>query len=441
MLKKIKSKISKFIDKYWFLQYLKNNFLCWNIGREFKKSDYHVGLISINIHTKVLNFACPLHTWAFSTFLDKYNVKNTVINYKPCYYGKYDVRHPYDYLIKRKNEGGVVDDYDINIWKELYNEREVRFDKFEDFISKHYRLTDDCYTQKTLDEVDLGFDAYMCVTDVIWKYNGNAGYDRGFFLNCNTMKYKPKIAYAASVGPQNEYAEEKKEEFEELIAPIDYIATREKKLYQHINKNTEQFSSLVIDPVLLQKPKFYKDIMIRPDRKGSKKGYVLLYVVMERRNVKLIETAVEFAKQHDLELIELSEFLEHKNIGGEEHKMIYDIGIEEWLGYIYDADYIITNSFHCCIFSMLFEKQFYAGKRKGDKLPWLLELFGIKDRQVSSAAECNLPPIDYKSIRKLKKLYASQSKLWALKALKAVKNGETVKFKGVERNFIKKTKK
>ena len=91
--------------------------------------------------------------------------------------------------------------------------------------------------------------------------------------------------------------------------------------------------------------------------------------------------------------------------------------------------------------SMLFEKQFYAGKRKGDKLPWLLELFGIKDRQVSSVAGCNLPPIDYKRIRKIKKLYASQSKLWTLKALRAVKNGESNKFKGVERNFLNSAKK
>ncbi len=101
--------------------------------------------------------------------------------------------------------------------------------------------------------------------------------------------------------------------------------------------------------------------MITPKRK---KGFVLVYVVMGT-NPNIVETAINFAKVRDLDVIELSEFIEHQGIGGEDHEFIYDIGIEEWLGYMHEAEYIFTNSFHCCVFSIIFNKQFFAGKLSG----------------------------------------------------------------------------
>jgi hypothetical protein len=113
--------------------------------------------------------------------------------------------------------------------------------------------------------------------------------------------------------------------------------------------------------------------------------------------------------------------------------MIYDIGIEEWLGYMYDADYIFTNSFHCCVFSIIFEKEFFAGKRGGDKLPWLLETFGLAERQVFSAEECNIPNIDYKPVNELRKKYVAQSQAYVLRTLYNVKNGKNGKVQGLEK--------
>jgi len=49
----------------------------------------NIGIISINAHTKVLNFASPLHSYAFQKFLEMHGYEDTVIiDYKPVYYGK-----------------------------------------------------------------------------------------------------------------------------------------------------------------------------------------------------------------------------------------------------------------------------------------------------------------------------------------------------------------
>ena len=59
-----------------------------------------IGIISINAHTKVLNFASPLHTYAFQQFLLNHGIEATIIDYKPVYYKAFDARHPLFYNVQ-----------------------------------------------------------------------------------------------------------------------------------------------------------------------------------------------------------------------------------------------------------------------------------------------------------------------------------------------------
>ena len=56
-----------------------------------------IGLISINMYSKGLNFACPLHTYAFQQFLLANGIESTVIDYKPIYFDNFNMLHPSDY--------------------------------------------------------------------------------------------------------------------------------------------------------------------------------------------------------------------------------------------------------------------------------------------------------------------------------------------------------
>lgn len=58
-----------------------------------------IALISINAHTKVLNFASPLHTYVFQQFLLDNGIKTTIVDYKPVYFKNFDVEHPLFYYI------------------------------------------------------------------------------------------------------------------------------------------------------------------------------------------------------------------------------------------------------------------------------------------------------------------------------------------------------
>jgi len=376
-----------------------------------------VGIISINAHTKVLNFASPLHSYAFQQFLLQHGVESVIIDYKPNYYGEYNPRHPYFYHRKHPMENKKKQRAAEHKWLKLFFARQKRFDKFQNFIDKYYITTEKCYNHELLDREDLGLDCYICATDVIWKCNKKAGFDRGFFLACDSMKGKYKIAYAASRGPVVELSEEKKKEFLGYITQFQHISVREKSFGEYIASISDIRPVQVLDPVLLHEKEFYEPMIERPKRK---KGYVLLYVVMESA-VPLIELAVDFAQKRGLEVIELSENLGDARIPeGTRHKVVYNIGIEEWLGYMDGAEYIFTNSFHATCFSILFHKQFFVGKRNGDKILSVMEIFGLSHRKVEDCfrgREYIAEDIDFAPVDRLRHKYMKESEEFILGAL------------------------
>ena len=336
-----------------------------------------VGIISINAHTKVLNFASPLHTYAFQQFLTREGIDNIIIDYKPCYMKAFDVRHPYDWHVEHPDADPEKQAKLLAKWKTLYDDREKRFDRLQEFIDEKYVATPVLYNQDLLDTEDPGCDIYMAVTDIIWKYNPVNGFDRGFLLNSKCMEGKGTIAYAASRGA-SKYTEEQNEQFRGYIQNIDYITAREKSLMKHVNDQQLTPASLVIDPILLMDADFYRDMEIKP----KEEKYVLCYTVMENKT-GVLKAAFQYAQEHGLTLVDISDdatiLYDHEGLP---RTTYYDIGVEEWLGFMDHAEVIFTNSFHCVCFSMLFHKDFYAGPRGGDKVTWILDLFEIKGRRL-----------------------------------------------------------
>lgn len=383
-----------------------------------------IALISINMYSKKLNFACPIHTYAFQQFLLRNGVETTILNYKPVYYNDFDLRHPADYYRQRydaiadsghqgRRTQEKLDELQqkIDLYSAKYEEREIRYDKFQHFIDTRYVKTDVCYDSDTLEVQDPDFDCYICVTDVIWKYDPADGFDRGFFLASKFMENKWKIAYAASRGVPPTYTPEQEAEFLYYVNDIDFLSAREESLQQYIESRTDRHVEMVLDPVLLNDRSLYDEIAVTP----AEDRYIVLYYVMGRAT-DTIRMAVDYARAHGLKIVELTDFPDSHRL--DEYDDVdkvfrYDVGIEEWLGYIKNAECVFTNSFHGTCFSILFEKKFYAGRRHGDKVTNLLQTLGLSSRRVSSFAEIEQlgeEPIDYDAVnRKLESQRASSS--------------------------------
>lgn len=157
--------------------------------------------------------------------------------------------------------------------------------------------------------------------------------------------------------------------------------------------------------------------------------YILVYYVVEFAEDTL-RMAVDYARAHNLTIVELSdkpvpdrlaEFDDVKKV------FRYDIGIEEWLGYIRNAKRVFTNSFHGTCFSLIFEKSFYVGKRRSDKIINLLEETDLTARHVSDFAEIERmedPDIDYSQVNEKLRSLREKSVSFILNSIAAVKDLE-----------------
>lgn len=312
-------------------------------------------------------------------------------------------------------------------WANLFYEREHRQNRFKEFADKYLKKTQKSYTIKNLDELPFenDFDCFICVTDIIWKRNPHVGFEPVFFLAHDTMKGKKKIAYAACGGPEF-YDRWDTRQFLEYISDFDYISVREKGMQRFIKVNAGIDVPCVLDPVFLQEKSFFEELAAPHSFTG---GYVLVYLA-QSNEPQLVEQAAEFAVEHNLRVIEISDYIENRNKvspGGGEYFHIYDIGIEEWLGYLINAEYVFTNSFHGCCLSIIMNKQFFTGMRNGlgDKIPNLLDMFGLSWRRLDVGRTAkDLPEIDYYQVNGLRKLYTEQSKQYILGALRNLENRE-----------------
>lgn len=379
-----------------------------------------IGILSINFHTKGLNFACPVHTYAFQQFLLKNGIESVALDYKANYYHDFEPRHPYDYYVEKYDlllEKEVQGEEEKRQWEkdlekmkkkrdgylDLYKEREIRYDKFQNFIECYCKKTDVCYDSDLLEIVDPGFDCYICATDVVWKRQLKDGFDRGYFLGSRAMENKWKFAYSASRGVPKPYTDEEQKEFFHYLEDIDFISVRENSLKNFIQENSDLRARLVIDPVLLHGRDLYDKVAVKP----QDEKYVLVYYA-EERSKNTLRYAVNYAKAHQLKIIELTNLPIKGGLVSAyddvESIFKYDVGPDEWIGYIKHAECVFTNSFHAICFSIIYEKNFFVGSRHGDKIAHLLEQLELSDRMLSDKKE------DFKNLNQNSK-YVHQEKI------------------------------
>lgn len=387
-----------------------------------------IGLIGINKYAKFLNFACDLHIYGFQQFLKKKGYDSTILDYKPVYFNNFNMRHPakgaernYRKAVERNADNDTLNKLaDLALgFRTATVERERRFDKFEAFARERLKFTDNVYDSDLLEIQDPGFDCYICVTDVIWQSLNRHDFDRGFMLGSKAFEGKQKIAYAASRGASKAFNEHEKTLFFNYLDDIDTISVRESDFSEYIESNSNLSAPLVLDPVLLHDADFWRAVSIRP----KEERFVALYYVMEQA-ADTIDKAVEYAKLHDLTIVELSDRpFKYGKISDPDVKHVsrYDVGMEEFLGYIEYADAVFTNSFHGCCFSMLFETDFYAGRRNGEKVPNFLATFGLTNRRFGPETPIDDLPgkVDFKQSREKLDQLRAESEAIILNALEA----------------------
>lgn len=195
---------------------------------------------------------------------------------------------------------------------------------------------------KQFEQMEINF--FVVGSDQVWNpYFGGYSYE---FL---TFAPKEKrFSFAASIGT-DQIPENQKPYFKKYLSEMNYISVRENKAAEIVKDLTGRDVDVVLDPTLLLPKEQWIEIVSKPNIEIDE-NYICTYFLGE-----IPEAVYSFAKKKNLKIYKLNSI---------EQKELYDINPAEFLYMIKNADYVLTDSFHAVVFSIIFNKDFYVFERK-----------------------------------------------------------------------------
>lgn len=263
----------------------------------------------------------------------------------------------------------------------LTPEGEVKFraSNTQSFIQRHIRMSKKVVVGKSFSKyVNERYDVVIVGSDQVWRPKYVLSIYDYFFEGINSSI--KKIAYAASLGVSEwEFSPVETERCSYLLKNFDFISVRENSAIELVNSYLKPNVEVkwVLDPTLLLTKDVYKELF---EERCSSEKYVFTYLLdinKQKENlVKLIgkdlEISVEaFSTCGENYSLPLKERVAPK--------------VEDWLKGIYYSDFVVTDSFHGCVFSIIFNKPFlvYVNNERGsDRFESILGKLGLKDRMI-----------------------------------------------------------
>jgi len=251
------------------------------------------------------------------------------------------------------------------------------------FIGQNMTISEPLYSTQQLREHFLqeNYNALIVGSDQVWrpKYSPNIYNFFADFIDNDIVK----IGYAASFGVDRwEYKLWETRKCRRLARNFDGVSVREKTGVLLCENKLKVKADFVLDPTLLLSSEAYESLI--PAVTGEAKGKVLSYILDESRYKKEIVLGVSSRLERPV----FSLLPTINDIKGKEknlEKCIYP-RVEEWLMAFRDADYVVTDSFHGCVFSIIFRRPFIAVgnySRGLSRFKSLLNLLGLKDRLIA----------------------------------------------------------
>lgn len=238
-------------------------------------------------------------------------------------------------------------------------------------------------------------EVYITGSDQVW--NPKINFDKAYYLLFGGSDVV-RASYAASIGI-NTIPDSIREEFVQRLSNVQYKSVREIE-GKHLLHSLGIEAEVNLDPTLLLSRKDYEAIC-RADVCGE--PYVLLYLLIMPDDVKQYIINIRKLYPH-CKIISIPGSTYSKKIGDIERG---DIGPEEFLGLIKNAEAVFTSSFHGTVFSILYEKQFasYLPPKTGGRIRNLLSEFRLTDRIIETPEDIKtmVKPIDFMDAQKIRK--------------------------------------
>lgn len=288
-----------------------------------------------------------------------------------------------------------------------HDNENIRYRRYEKFRNNYINLTVKM-NNGILDSLEDNDVALICGSDTIWFPNRVflRSY-KGFYLDFGSENTR-RISYAPSLDKKMKRGLNKESLiYKRRLKNLDFISVRDKSNLEFVQSLTEKTVQNCVDPVLLFNAEYFKKMSDFSEETAPEEEYIYAYILMH--NDSAFEYVKKLAKEKNLKIYY---FADYYTDFGENSVNCYSDGPAEFLQKIKNAKYVVTTSFHCIVFSLLFKKQFLAFDRGHDsvKIPDILEMFGVTDRLISGKDISDIDtPIDFEKAGNLIEKYRKSS--------------------------------
>lgn len=363
----------------------------------------NLAIITLNDHK---NYGNRLQNYALQTILladfgdvhtlwDSTDYNPLMLNYH------YSIKSVIKYILNWKNQREDLGKYYVRNLVREYN--------IKTFSNRNIMI---CYNF-IYDEIIKKYDYFIVGSDQVWNplfWSFTEKCSDAYFLQF--ADERKRIAYAASFGI-SELPSKYIDTFKRGLDGIPYISVREQAGADIIKRITGRDVPVLVDPTLLLDAEHWRTLEMQPEWYRGEK-YILTYFL---GNVPPIIDNI--AKEHSYKIY---------NLMDKECLDLYVSRVEEFLYLIDNAELVCTDSFHACVFSILFNTPFVVVDRQQEgiadmtsRLDTLLGLFGYQDRLIDFAKsdiDANkLMTMDFSKVKEIQEREISRSTAFLKEAM------------------------
>lgn len=322
-----------------------------NYGAVLQAFALQTALKKVGIESEILDYRCP----KIERTYEEYRRKNLFRHAKPLLNLQYD----------RKNQ------------------------KFARFAHEYLRISGEYDPdRRSLSAAAGKYDAFLTGSDQVWNPICTDS-DPAYLLDFVPAGRK-KYSYAASFG-LSDVPKDWESQCRVLLKDYRGLSVRERQGQKILRGTLGKTAAVHLDPVFLLRPEEWNEIAAVP----KQKGYILVYLMQE--SGELLGFAGKLSAETGRRVVILQSGL-RRPVRAD---YVRCAGPQDFLGYVVNAAYVITNSFHGTAFSILYHKDFYTGLLRkpagvNSRLENILGFFGLNSRKICCGADADFrEPILY----------------------------------------------
>lgn len=267
-------------------------------------------------------------------------------------------------------------------WKKSYrialSDTKTRVKRFDAFNSR-IKMSEESWTKDKLYNTPPSYDVWVSGSDQLW--NPRIHFDIEPYLLGFTPEEDKRVSYASSLGVL-EITRDYEPLFKRTIPRFHSIAMRETSAIPVIQKYTNIKIENVLDPTFLLSKREWR---LMENEYAVSDSYLICYFLGYTKEI------IDYCNKQANHLGLVPIFISTNRfdvLAFPDVKFVQDVGPSEFLYLIDKSEFVLTDSFHGTVFSIIFEKQFvtYIGKniKASTRITDLLTSLGIHNNVIQS---------------------------------------------------------